>query len=95
MPHRLDLKSGANVIDRQLGNFRVQIQHVGLGSPEATLTANILALQHPTERLRSSGIPSTVELSIPIRDALDLAVEILRIASAAGIELPRTVSLNP
>jgi hypothetical protein len=94
MTHRLDLKSGANVIDRQLGSFRMRIQHVGLDSPEAKLTASILAPQHREKRQRSSGIPSTVEVSTPIQDALDLAVEILRVAAGAGIELPQAVSLH-
>jgi hypothetical protein len=79
---------------RRLGSFRVQIQPDDEGLPEAKLTASVLAPPHLTEHERSNGIPSTVELSTSIPDALKLAVDILRLAKGAGIPLPQGVVLR-
>jgi len=91
MAHRLDIASGRNEFDRQLGNFRVQIQRDDEGEPVATITANILP-RHLSEHQRSSGIISTVDISTPAPDALRLAVFILREAKRAGLPLPSEVS---
>lgn len=53
------------LFDRRLGSFRVQIRRDDEDLPEAKLTASVLAPPHLTEHERSSGIPSTVELSTP------------------------------
>lgn len=74
--------------------FRVQIQRDDEHLPEAKLTASVLAPTHLAERELSSGIPSTVELSTPFPEALELAAEILRAAKSAGIPLPKGVVLR-
>jgi hypothetical protein len=94
VPHRLDTASGRNEFDRQLGNFRVQIQRDDEGEPVATITANILAPRHLSEHQRSSGIMSTVDISTPAPDALRLAIFILREAKRAGLPLPSQVSIH-
>ena len=91
---QISLVSGRNYFDRRLGNFRVQIQPDDEGLPEAKLTASVLAPPHLTERERSSGIPSTVDISTPFPEALKLAAEILRAAKGAGITLPKGIVLR-
>ena len=91
---QISLVSGRNYFDQRLGNFRVQIRRDDGDSLEAKLTASVLAPLHLTERERSSGIPSTVELSTPFPEALKLADEILRLANGAGIPLPKGVVLR-
>ena len=91
---QISLVSGRNYFDRRLGSFRVQIQRDDEGEPQATLTASVLAPPHLTERQRSSGIPSTVELSTSIPDTMKLAVDILSLAEGAGIPLPQGVVLR-
>ena len=91
---RLDIASGHNVIEPPLGFFRVQIVDEALGDPQAKLIATILPPPHLTERQRSSGISSTVEVSTSFEHALRLAVDIFRAARAAQIDLPAEVSLR-
>ena len=91
---QISLVSGRNYFDRRLGNFRVQIQPDDEGLREARLTASVLAPPHLTERERSSGIPSTVDISTPFPEALKLAAEILRLAKGAGIPLPKGIALR-
>jgi hypothetical protein len=91
---QISLVSGRNYFDRRLGNFHVQIQRDDEGLPEAKLTASVLAPPHLTERERSSGIPSTVDISTPFPEALKLASEILHAAKGAGISLPQGVVLR-
>ena len=93
MGHRLDIASGKNEFDRRLGNFRGQIKLDDEGEHVAAITASILAPRHLSEQ-RSSGIPSTVDISIPAPDALRLAVSILKAARSAGIQLPADFSLQ-
>jgi hypothetical protein len=93
MGHRSDIASGKNEFDRRLGNFRVQIQ-LDEGEHVAAITASILAPRHLSEHQRSSGIPSTVDISIPAPDALRLAVSILKAARSAGIQLPADFSVQ-
>ena len=80
MGHRLDIASGKNEFDRRLRNFRVQIKLDHEGEHVAAITASILAPRHLSEHQRSSGIPSTVDISTPAPDALRLAVSILKAA---------------
>jgi hypothetical protein len=94
MAHRLDIASGRNAFDRQLGNFRVEIQRDEEGEPVATITANILAPRHLSEHQRSSGILTTVDISTPAPDALRLAVFILREARHVGLPLPSEVTIR-
>jgi hypothetical protein len=94
MGHRLDVMSGKNEFDRRLGNFRVRIKRDDDGEHIATMTANILAPRNLSEHQRSSGIPSTVDISTPASDALRLAVSILRAAQSAGLKLPAEFSIN-
>jgi hypothetical protein len=94
MGHRLDVASGKNEFDRRLGNFRVQIKLDDEGEHVAAITASILAPRHLSEHQRSSGIPSTVDISIPAPDALRLAVSILKAAQSAGIRLPADFSVQ-
>ena len=94
MGHRLDIGSGKNEFDRRLGNFRVQIKLDDEGEHVATITASILAPRRLSEHLRSSGIPSTVDISTPAPDALRLAVCILRAAQNAGLTLPADLSVR-
>ena len=91
---QISLVSGRNYFDRRLGNFQIQIRRDDEDLPEAKLTATVLAPLHLTERERSSGIPSTVELSTPFPDALKLATDILRLAQGAGIPLPKGIVLR-
>jgi hypothetical protein len=93
MGHRLDIASGKNEFDRRLGNFRVQIKLDDEGEHVAAITASILAPRHLSEHQRSSGIPSTVDISIPA-DALRLAVSILKAARSVGIQLPADFSVQ-
>jgi hypothetical protein len=92
MGHRLEIASGKNEFDRRLGNFRVQIKRGDEGEHVATITASILAPRRLSEHERSSGIPSTVDISAPAPDALRLAVSILRAARSAGLQLPADFS---
>jgi hypothetical protein len=92
---QISLVSGRNYLDQRLGNFRVQIRRGDGDSLEAKLTASVLAHPHLTERERSSGIPSTVDISIPLPEALKVAVDILHAARAAGLPLPLGVSIHP
>jgi hypothetical protein len=92
--HRLDIASGKNEFDRRLGNFRVQIKRDEEGEHVASITASILAPGHLSEHQRSSGIPSTVDISTPAPDALRLAVSILRAAQDAGLTLPAGLSVH-
>ena len=94
MGHRLDIASGKNEFDRRLGNFRVQIKRGDEGEHIATITASILAPWRLSEHERSSGIPSTVDISAPAPDALRLAVSILRAAQNAGLTLPADLSVR-
>ena len=94
MGHRLDIASGKNEFDRRLGNFRVQIKLDDEGEHVATITASILAPRSLSEHLRSSDIPSTVDISTPAPDALRLAVSILRAAQNAGFTLPADLSVR-
>jgi hypothetical protein len=92
--HRLDIASGKNEFDRRLGNFRVQIKVDDEGEHVASITASILAPRHLSEHQRSSGIPSTVDISTPAPDALRLAISILKAARNAGIRLPADFSVQ-
>jgi hypothetical protein len=94
MGHRLDVASGKNQFDRRLGNFLVQIKLDDEGERVATITASILAPRSLSEHLRSSGIPSTLDISTPAPDALRLAVSILRAAQDAGLTLPAGLSVQ-
>jgi hypothetical protein len=94
MGHRLDIASGKNEFDRRLGNFRVQIKRDEEGEHVASITASILSPRHLSEHQRSSGIPSTVDISTPAPDALRLAVSILRAARSAGLHLPADFSVQ-
>jgi hypothetical protein len=95
MGHRLDIASGKNEFDRRLGNFRVQIKiDDEEGEHVASITASILAPRHLSEHQRSSGIPSTVDISTPAPDALRLAVSILKAARSAGLHLPADFSVQ-
>ena len=94
MGHRLDIASGKNEFDRLLGNFRVQIKLEHEGEYVAAITASILAPRRLSEHQRSSGIPSTVDISTPAPDALRLAVSILRAAQSAGLHLPADFSVQ-
>ena len=94
MGHRLDIASGKNEFDRQLGNFRVQIKRDEDGEHVAAITASILAPRHLSEHQRCSGIPSTVDILTPAPDALRLAVSILRAAQNAGLTLPAGLSVH-
>jgi hypothetical protein len=85
----LDIASGKNEFDR-----RVQIKLADEGEHVAAITASILAPRHLSEHQRSSGIPSTVDISIPAPDALRLAVSILKAARGAGIQLPADFSVQ-
>jgi hypothetical protein len=77
MPHRLNVMSGANALEQPLGGFIVRAAHDGPGAPEVKVTAGLLAPHGLSERQRASGIPSTVDMSIPVSDAIDLAMKIL------------------
>jgi hypothetical protein len=94
MGHRLDIVSGKNEFDRRLGNFRVQMKRGDEGEDIARITASILAPWRLSEHERSSGIPSTVDISTPAPDALRLAVSILRAAQNAGFTLPADLSVR-
>ena len=94
MPYgEIALASGRNFLIRRLGKFRVQIQRDDEHLPEAKLTASVLAPTHLAERELSSGIPSTVELSTPFPEALELAAEILRAAKSAAYPCSYFVAL--
>jgi hypothetical protein len=90
----LDIASEKNEFDRRLGNFRFKIKVDEEGEHVATITARILAPRHLSEYRRSSGIPSTVDISTPAPDALRLAVSILRAAQNAGLQLPADFSVQ-
>jgi hypothetical protein len=74
MGRRLDIASGKNEFDRQLGNFRVQIQRDHEGEPVATITANILGSPTPFGTRTVQRHYSTVDISTPAPEALRLAV---------------------
>jgi hypothetical protein len=78
--HKLDIASGKNEFDRRLGNFRVQIKVDDEGEHVVAITASILAPRHLSEHQRSSGIPSTVDISALAPDALRLAVRTISVA---------------
>jgi len=65
MEHRLDIKSGKNEFDRQLRNFRVHVHRDDEGENVAVITASVMALRHLSEHQRSSGIPTTIDISSP------------------------------
>jgi hypothetical protein len=94
MGHGWDVASGKNEFDRRLGNFRVQIKLDDEGEHVAIIAASILAPRSLSEQLRSSGIPSTVDISTPAPCALRLAVSILRAAQNAGLTLPANLSVR-
>jgi hypothetical protein len=94
MSHRLDIASGKNEFDRRLGNFRVQIKLDDEGEHVAAITASILAPRHLSDHQRSSGIPSTVDISTPAPEALRFALSILRAAQSAGLQLPPDFSVQ-
>jgi hypothetical protein len=91
MARRLDVSSGRNFIEQPLGSFSVQIQPDDQGSIQAKVVARLLAPSHLSERQRSSGIPSTVEVSIPLENLIQLALEISGVVAAAKIPLPKGV----
>jgi hypothetical protein len=94
MGHRLDIASGKNEFDRRLGNFRVQIKVDDEGEQVVAITASIRVPRHLSEHQRSSGIPSTVDISALAPDALRLAVSILKAARSAGLRLPGDFSVQ-
>jgi len=81
MPRRLNVTSGANALEQPLGGFRVRVVPVDSGAPEAKVTATLLAPHGLSERERASGIPSTVDMSIPVDQAIDLAIKLLSAAA--------------
>jgi hypothetical protein len=80
--------------NRDAPHFRVQIKRDEDGEHVAAITASILAPRHLSEHQRSSGIPSTVDISTPAPDALRLAVSILKAARSAGLHLPADFSVQ-
>jgi hypothetical protein len=91
MARRLDVASGENFIEQPFGSFEVQIQHDDRGSIQAKVVARLLAPPRLSERQRSSGLPSTVEVSIPLDQLFQLAVEISAAVELAKLPLPKGV----
>ena len=81
MPRRLDVISGANSLEQPLGGFKVRVVPGNSGAPEAKVTATLLAPPGLSERQQASGIPSTVDMSIPVGQAIELALKLLSAAT--------------
>jgi hypothetical protein len=70
----------ANSFEQPLGGFRVQIIQDDSGAHEAKVTATLLPPPRLSESQRASGIPSTVAMSIPVDQAIDLTMKLLSAA---------------
>jgi len=91
MAKKLDVASGDNFIEQPLGPFEVQIHRDDQDAPQAKVVARLLAPPHLSERQRASGIPSTVAVSIPLANLIQLALAISEAVEGAKIPLPKGV----